>query len=166
MYQKAPSLRKCIKANIDAWLNPRILTNENYLFFVDGFRYQVEEDFIIIIEDFRPDTTIINEFFEFYTDGTLLIKRGFAWDGPSGPTIDTKNGHVAAIVHDVFYRCIRKGYLPLSIKPISDKIFYKLLRKKGMFVLRAYLWYLGVKLFGMKACTTPSRIIKIARKFS
>lgn len=166
MYRKAPSLLKCIKSNVDSWLNPRVYTEEKYLKFVSGFKYQINEDFIIFIEDYKPSKDIIDEFFEFYTDGTLLIKRGFAWDGPSGPTIDTKDSHIAAIVHDVFYRCIRKGYLPLSVKPIADKIFYKLLRKNGMFILRAYRWYLGVKLFGKKSCTAPIRTIEIARKFS
>lgn len=165
MYQKAPSLSKCIKANIDSWLNPRVLTNGKHLLFVDGFRYQIVEEFVIVIDDYKPHQNIVDEFFEFYADGTLIIKKGFAWDGPSGPTIDTKDAHIAAIVHDVFYRCIRRGYLPLSIKPIADKIFYKLLRKNGMFILRALYWYLGVVLFGKKSCTNPVRIIKIARKF-
>lgn len=165
MQKKPQSLCKCLKNNIDSWLNPKIYVENDFLRFISGFKYQIVEEFVIVIDDYKPHQNIVDEFFEFYADGTLIIKKGFAWDGPSGPTIDTKDAHIAAIVHDVFYRCIRRGYLPLSIKPIADRIFYKLLRKNGMFILRALYWYLGVVLFGKKSCTNPVRIIKIARKF-
>ena len=163
MYKKSPSIKKCLTEAIDLWLNPRVYTESSYLRFIKGFKYQVPEDFIIVVEDFKPSYNIIDEFCEFYTDGTLLIKKGFAWDGASGPTFDTKDSYIPSIVHDVFYRFIRKGYLPLSFKPEADRIFHKLLLEGGMSRMKAYRWYLGVKWFGKDACTKPQRIVQILK---
>lgn len=156
----------CIKKAIDSWLNPIELTETDHLRFVDGFKYQVVEEFVIIIEDFKPSYDIIDEFCEFYTDGTLVIKKGFAWDGASGPTFDTKDSHIPAIVHDAFYRFIRKGFLDISVKSIADDLFYKMLRNNGMCFLRAFRWYLGVHFLGWKSCTEPTRIINVIHKNS
>ena len=48
---------------------------------------------------------IVNE-----EDGSyLLIKDGYAWDGASGPTIDTKNTQTASLVHDGLWQLIAAG---------------------------------------------------------
>lgn len=157
-------MHKCIKDIVIEWFEPREFVESTHLHFIDGFKYQVVNEFVIIIKDFKPSCNIIDEFCEFYTDGTLVIKRGFAWDGASGPTFDTKNSFIPSIVHDVFYRFIRKGFLDISVKTIADDIFYKMLRANGMCFIKAFMWYLGVHFFGKKSCTEPTRIIKIINK--
>ena len=34
------------------------------------------------------------------SDGNIVIKSGYSWDGPSGPTIDTKNFMHGSLIHD------------------------------------------------------------------
>ena len=41
--------------------------------------------------------------------GLLIIKNGYAWDGPSGPTFDTKNFMRGSLVHDALYG----NYMPV-----------------------------------------------------
>lgn len=163
MYKNKVILHKCLLNCLDKWFNGLHQPNEN-LKYIGGFKFQIIEDFIISIEGLNLDRDIKHEFMEFYTDGTLILKRGFAWDGPSGMTIQTKNSMIPSAVHDALYRLIRYGYLPLTFKPISDKIFYKLLLRYGMHPWRAYVWFLSVRLFGMEACITPARIIEIVKK--
>lgn len=131
--------------------------------YISGFKYQVVEDFVLKI-DFYPKKDLHDEFCILYKDGTLLIKKGFAWDGASGPTIDTVNSMIPSIVHDALYRMIRHGLLDIKDKDKSDLIFHDLLIKYGMNKIRAKYWYLGVKYYGKDSCTKPSRIIKINEK--
>ena len=44
-------------------------------------------------------------------DGRLVIQKGYAWDGPSGPTIDTENFMRGSLVHDALYQLFREGKL-------------------------------------------------------
>lgn len=83
----------------------------------------------------------------------LTIKDGYCWDGPSGTTIDTKNSLVPSLIHDCLYQLIRLKLLDFSFKEYADKEFYKLLRERKMFWLRAVVWYLSVRYFGKKSCT-------------
>src|SRR5574343_35553 len=164
MYRNKVNLVKCVGKCVDGWFNGVPQPSEDLLF-VKGFKYQISEDFIIRLEGITIDRDIIvEEFYEFYKDGTLILKRGFAWDGASGPTLDTKDTYIPSAVHDALYRMIRHGYLPLSFKPIADKIFYELLLQYGMFKLRAYIWYVMVSLFGYDACIKPKRVVRIAKK--
>ncbi len=89
-------------------------------------------------------------------NGVMVISKNYAWDGPSGPTIDTKNSMMPSLVHDVLYQCIREKYLPISTKSIADKTFHKLCRKNGMSAIRAGYFYLGVKWFGKKHVIPPN----------
>ena len=91
--------------------------------------------------------TFDHEYFSL-KDGIITIHKGYAWDGVSGPTIDTKNTFIAGIVHDALYQAMRVQILPQSQKKVADKIFQRLLRKNGMSWFRAKYFYLGVKWFG------------------
>ena len=37
------------------------------------------------------------------TEGLLIIRPGYAWDGPSGPTFDTPSFMRGSLIHDVLY---------------------------------------------------------------
>ena len=40
---------------------------------------------------------------------TLYISKGYSWDGPSGPAIDTPDWIKASLVHDALYQLIREN---------------------------------------------------------
>ena len=82
--------------------------------------------------------------------GSILIYAGYAWDGASGPTIDSENSMAASLVHDAFYQAIRTGQVPGSFRRRADGIFRDILKEDGMSFARRWLWYFGVRLFGGK----------------
>ena len=78
----------------------------------------------------------------------LVIKRGYKWDGASGPTIDTDSFMRGSLVHDVLYQAIREGHLTLKDRKVADKILYRLCREDGMNRIRAWYTYRAVRMFG------------------
>ena len=100
--------------------------------------------------------------------GPILIKAGYEWDGCSGPTIEHCNSRRACMVHDYLYDLIRDGRISLSHKNEVDYFFFLLLREDGFDPIRAWYYWLAVKLFGKYALTTRAigfmaRIIKQRR---
>ena len=55
-------------------------------------------------------------FIQLTAKGKLTIKRGYAWDGPSGPTIDTKTFMRGSLVHDALYQLMRLKVLDYTIQ--------------------------------------------------
>ena len=54
------------------------------------YKYQIMEDYHLNIS-LKPDNEIVTSFILLNIKGDMIIKARYAWDGPSGPTIDTKN---------------------------------------------------------------------------
>ena len=98
-----------------------------------------------------PIKPIDTEFIKLSAEGYMFIKSGYAWDGASGPTIDTSNTMVPSLVHDAFCQLIRLGYLPDSARIEADNFFFVLLREeeRKMWIVRAKIWLRGVR-FGAK----------------
>lgn len=113
----------------------------------DGYKYQLVCDYSVSIP-IRPKEDIEIEFITLSRDGLLLIKHGYAWDGPSGPTIDTRTSMRGSLVHDVLYQLIRDGYLNQLHREDADIILRDILIEDGMPELRAEIWYKAVRLFG------------------
>ncbi len=82
------------------------------------------------------------------SDGELLIKTGYSWDGPSGPTIDTKNFMQGSLVHDALYQLMREGVLPQHLRKKADKILREVCIEDGMSKVRAWWVYQGVRIGG------------------
>jgi hypothetical protein len=88
------------------------------------------------------------EYLTIYDTGILMCKKGYCWDGASGPTIDTDNTMRASLGHDALYQLIRLGVLNESHREAADKLLRKWLLEDGMTHVRAQLWYEGVRAFG------------------
>jgi len=111
-----------------------------------GYKYQLEKDFITEVELF--DQSITSPFIELRPDGYLLIRKGYAWDGPSGPTIDTKDFMRGALIHDALYQLMREYGLDRDYRSTADRIMRNFCLKDGMNFIRAWLVWFGVRLFG------------------
>ena len=109
-----------------------------------GYKYQLAET-ITFKTRVYPAHDIVSEFIHLYTDGTLILFSGYAWDGPSGPTIDTKSSMRGALVHDALYQLIREGKLPESCRRLADQELRRYLIKDGMIKCRANIWYISVR---------------------
>ena len=105
----------------------------------EGYKYQLAEDYTIQISIY-PIVEIETEFIRLDRDGYLLIRRGYAWDGPSGPTCDTVNSMRGSLVHDALYQLMRQGHLLPELRDEADVIAYKIWREDGMGAFRAALW--------------------------
>ena len=81
-------------------------------------------------------------------NGMLLISEGYAWDGPSGPTIDTETFMRGSLIHDALYQLLRKGLLPQSSRKKADQILRDVCIEDGMSKIRAWWVYQGVRLGG------------------
>jgi hypothetical protein len=110
-----------------------------YIHYRSGYKYQLAADFSIVV-DVHPTEPIETEFIRLEPDGTLFIRSGYAWDGPSGPTIDTKKTFMrGSVVHDALYQLIRFKKLPPETREQADIALHQICREDGMCKLRA--WY-------------------------
>ncbi len=127
------------------------------IYYKKGYKYQLVDNYRDYIDIYNY--SIKTEYIELNKVGRIIIKKGYAWDGASGPTFDTKNAMRPSLIHDASFQLFRMGKLPQSlIKKIND-ILYKHLREDGMSWVRAKLWIKGVSIFANYAAN-PKNIKK------
>lgn len=115
-----------------------------------GYKYQAACDYTFQT-NVRPISNVSDEFISLTVDGVLRVDSGYAWDGPSGPTLDTPNSMKASCKHDAMYQLMRKNLLSIHCRDDIDAEFYNDLLDAGMSKLRAWIWYIGVRDFASKA---------------
>ena len=129
--------------------------SDKYIHYKEGFKYQLATTFVLATEIITGDY-IEEGFIELTPDGTLILKVGFAWDGPSGPTIDTDDFMRGSAAHDALYELIRKGLLDKSWKRAADVLLIQLCSEDGMDGWRQSYVYTAVQKFGGKHLGTNS----------
>ncbi len=113
-----------------------------------GYKYQLAGTYRVQIA-IEPEKDIITEYVLLGTTGMLTIMEGYAWDGPSGPTIDTKNFMRGSLVHDALYQLMRERHLNEDTwRAAADNILHALCIEDGMSWLRAWYVLRGVRWFG------------------
>jgi hypothetical protein len=113
----------------------------------DGYKYQlgVEHQEITPVNG----QVIFDDYFRLDQDGTLTVRKGYAWDGASGPTFDTANSLRPSLVHDVFCQIMRDGRLDYPTwRHTVNRHFREQCIANGMSALRAGLWYFAVEFAG------------------
>ena len=126
-----------------------------------GYKYQLVETYQVVIA-IKPNQPVLHDYIRLDTDGTLTIRAGYAWDGPSGPTFDTKNFMRGSLVHDALYQLMRCRLLPLDQREPSDAVLRALCLEDGMSSVRAWWVYQGVRLGGGQAAASPDKPALIA----
>lgn len=76
----------------------------------------------------------------------LVVREGYAWDGPSGPAISTRTFMRASLFHDALYQLIREGHLAASYRKDADQVLRDVCLEDGMCALRAWWVYHAVRL--------------------
>ena len=114
------------------------------------YKFKVEENFSIELPFKIPD--FVHPYASL-KDVILSVKRGYAWDGASGPIINTRDTLVASLVHDVLYQAMRLNLIKSSKenRQIADKNFFEILKMNGVNSIRRKVWYFAVRLFGKKS---------------
>ena len=105
-----------------------------------------------------PAEGVVTDFIELDTEGWLTIKKGYAWDGPSGPVQDTNETMRASLVHDALYQLMRLEYLSTRThrKP-ADKLFKQMCREDGVSNFWAHQFYKGLRKFGKPAASPQNK---------
>jgi hypothetical protein len=128
-----------------------------------GYKYQLHKDYILDIPKHLttliPSASVYNTFVILKVDGTLIIKEGYAWDGPSGPTFDTANFMRGSLVHDCLYELIREGHLPNSARHDADLLLKQICLEDGMSRVRAWWVFTAVTKFANKSSLPSSNHI-------
>ena len=124
-----------------------------------GFKYQLAED-----ETFWPidvDVPPVDSRFFSLRDGMLTVKAGYAWDGPSGPTYDSKNSLRASLAHDVLYQMMRQGLMSPTWRDEADLLLDKILKEDGMWAARRWYWLRGVQWFAADAADPSNKKVAL-----
>lgn len=126
-----------------------------------GYKYQLVETYRVGLT-IRPPQTVLHDYIRLDTDGTLTIRAGYAWDGPSGPTFDTKGFMRGSLVHDALYQLMGDGLLPLSEREAADATLRRICLEDGMSQVRAWWVCWGVRIGGGQAAASPDKPALIA----
>ena len=138
------------------------MNSEKILYREVNYKYILAGPYSIKTE-FRPiDPTPVEGLIHLSPAGRLLFRPGYAFDGPSGPTFDTKTAMRAALVHDGLYQLMREGYLQPYCRKAADELFFRILRADGMGKLRSLLWWRGVRRFAAFAIKPQDDSVKVA----
>lgn len=121
-----------------------------------GYKYQLVEDCNIEIDICAP-INAIGKYIHLDTSGNLTIKAGYAWDGPSGPTIDTKTFMRASLVHDALYQLMREDLLSQLFRERADEELRRICILDGMWKVRAWWVHKGVRFGGLKSASAENR---------
>ncbi len=122
--------------------------------YTKGYKYQLKEDLTIHTE-LRPEVSAITAFGIIQLDGTIIVRHGFAWDGSSGPAVDSKCSMRGSLAHDFLYQCFRQELLPQSMRGQADELYRELCLADGMSRFRAWMQYHAIRKFA-KGAADPS----------
>ena len=133
------------------------MATEGYIRYRADYKYQLAFSYEIDTP-IKPKTDIQTEFIDLDVNGRLLVKKGYAWDGPSGPVIDTEENLRAALVHDALYQLMRVGALSSRThRKAADQLFKDICKEDGVSNLRASSYYKALREFGKPAASPQNK---------
>ena len=115
-----------------------------------GLKYALAEPYTDTLPIYPPEA-IASQWVNLGRNGEFMLREGFAWDGPSGPTIDTKSAMRGSAIHDGLYRLMRLGLLDEKWRKTADEIYEQACISDGMFKVRAWLHFRALRRFGWLA---------------
>ena len=121
-----------------------------YIRYKKGYKYQLHRGYTLNIS-IRPEKGIKTRFISLSMNSELDILQGYAWDGASGPTFDSRSSMRGSLVHDALYQLMRMDLLDRKWKSAVDILFERILIEGGMWKWRARIWYRGVAEFATDA---------------
>jgi len=138
------------------------MTTKSFIRYRSDYKYQLAEGYEVRTL-LRPKAPITTGFIDLDVAGNLYIRKGYAWDGPSGPVKDTPENMRASLVHDALYQLMRLGELKSRThRKTADIQFMEICKEDGVPARTANLWYRGLRRFGRPAAS-PQHKKKIVR---
>lgn len=123
-----------------------------------GYRFQLAEDYSIAttVHDAVRTTALGNDYVWLAPNGWLNVRKGYAWDGASGPVRQTPDIVRGSLVHDALYQLMRECGLSATWKPVADELLRTMCIEDGMPHWMAQAVYQAVKAFGGTALDVRS----------
>jgi len=128
---------------------------------IERYKYQLRYDYHIKTKLKPKVNIVIDDYIILQTNGMLSIFKGYCWDGPSGPTIDTKNFMRGSLVHDALYQLMRAGLLDIKHRDYADRLLQKICKEDGMNCFRAWYVYQAVSKFAKSSAVPQNNEPKI-----
>lgn len=120
-----------------------------------GYKYQLVETYSVSIP-IHPVSPIDGFWIQLTPQGSLTIRCGYAWDGPSGPAMDTKSAMRGSLIHDVGYQILRIGLMGPETREDWDALYERVCVEDGMWPLRARLHFIALRKFGWGAAKSSA----------
>lgn len=107
-----------------------------------GYRHQLEKEYeqYVAKDGIFPVAPGGNKFVWLTIDGRLIIREGYAWDGASGPAINTKSFVRPSLPHDANYQLWRLGVIDDAGRAAADKLLGRMLRHDSLIIAERYKW--------------------------
>lgn len=121
---------------------------------LDTYKYEVTRAYRINI-GITGHELLNHRYLQLTPEGWLTIFSGYCWNGANKPAINTLSTRRGSLVHDACYQLIRMGILPPLCRILADALLRKILVEDGMWRIRAWWWYRGVRLGG-EPCIEPT----------
>ena len=133
------------------------MTTKGFIRYRSDYKYQLAEGYQIKTL-IRPKAAINTDFIDLDIAGILLVKKAYAWDGPSGPVKDTPENMRASLVHDALYQLMRiKELNTRTHRKTADIQFMEICKADGVSSRTANLWYRGLRRFGKPAASPENK---------
>lgn len=134
----------------------------NRVAYKEGYKFQ-------LVDSYEIQTNIlgvlaITQYASITHNGILTIHAGYAWDGASGPAIDTPNFIRGSLVHDALYQLIWDGHIPFSCRGKADDMLIQICKEDGMSALRRWWVKAAVNTFGARALENTNPTLFAPRK--
>lgn len=126
-----------------------------YIEYKSGYKYQLAGTCVYNTGIMGYEIT--SEYLSLYKNGLLVILKGYCWDGPSGPTVDTKTFMRGSLIHDAIYQLIREGKLPMQVRQIADHELRTVCLQDGMMQFRAWYVYHSVDIAAADAANPKNK---------
>lgn len=113
------------------------------VYYRTGYRHQLAEDFELDVSEYGifPHSPGGNDYVQLTLGGDLHISKGYAWDGASGPAINTTSFVRPSLVHDALYQLIRMGVVPRDCRAAADRLLGQMLREDSLIIANRQPWF-------------------------
>ena len=97
------------------------------VYYRTGYRHQLAENYELRAGIF-PIEPGGNDWVQLSADGHLKISKGYAWDGASGPAINTPSFVRPSLVHDAYCQLWNLGVITDAGRAAADRMLGDMLR--------------------------------------
>lgn len=106
--------------------------------YIKGMKYQLRRDYVVQIPIYGEQFE--HRYFSLGKDGTLTIRKSYAWNGADWPAIDTKSAMRPSLIHDALCQALRLGLLGMKHQRLVHDLLEQHCVEDGMWRWRAHIW--------------------------